>query len=66
MSNKKYQQHSEKQNNKISLLGRFGGAKFKAIMNSATLGEPKRLRPMIIWTMVEYFFVAHLTDLPLW
>jgi len=29
---------------------------FKAILNSATLGEPNRLRPMIIWTMLEYFF----------
>jgi len=56
MSNNKYEQYPEKQDNKASLWGRFGGAKFKAIMNSATLGQPKRLRPMIIWTIVEYFF----------
>jgi ATP-binding cassette subfamily B protein len=30
--------------------------KLNDIINSATLGQPKRLRPMIIWTMVEYFF----------
>ncbi len=29
--------------------------KFKTILNSATLGNPKRLRPMIGWTMLEYF-----------
>ncbi|MBN2695447.1 ABC transporter ATP-binding protein [bacterium] len=28
--------------------------KFMDVLNSATLGEPKRLRPMIIWTMIEY------------
>lgn len=28
---------------------------FKAILNSASLGEPKRFRPMILWTMIEYF-----------
>lgn len=30
--------------------------KLRDILNSATMGEPARLRPMIIWTMVEYFF----------
>ncbi|MFT3739348.1 MAG: ABC transporter ATP-binding protein [Breznakibacter sp.] len=30
--------------------------KFKDILNSATLGRPKRLRPMVAWTMIEYFF----------
>jgi ATP-binding cassette, subfamily B, bacterial IrtB/YbtQ len=30
--------------------------KFRDIINSATLGNPKRLRPMIMWTMLEYFF----------
>ena len=27
-----------------------------AALNSATMGEPKRLRPMIWWTIIEYFF----------
>jgi ATP-binding cassette subfamily B protein len=27
-----------------------------AALNSATMGNPKRLRPMIWWTIVEYFF----------
>jgi len=27
-----------------------------AIMSAATIGNPKRLRPMIIWTSLEYFF----------
>ena len=30
--------------------------KIKDIMNSATMGEKKRLRPMILWTFLEYFF----------
>ncbi len=30
--------------------------KLRDILNSATLGEPGRLRPMIVWTMLEYFF----------
>lgn len=29
---------------------------FKEIIKAATLGQPKRLRPMILWTMIEYFF----------
>jgi ATP-binding cassette subfamily B protein len=28
---------------------------FKAILNSATLGNPRRMYPMIGWTMLEYF-----------
>ena len=28
----------------------------KALMNAATLGHPKRLRSMIIWTVIEYAF----------
>lgn len=30
--------------------------KFKDILNSATMGQPGRLRPMIGWTMLEYLF----------
>ena len=30
--------------------------KIKSILNSATMGQPRRLRPMILWTMAEYFF----------
>jgi ATP-binding cassette subfamily B protein len=30
--------------------------KFSKALNSATMGQPKRFRPMIIWTMVEYLF----------
>jgi ATP-binding cassette subfamily B protein len=30
--------------------------KIKEIMNSATMGEKKRLRPMIFWTILEYSF----------
>lgn len=26
------------------------------ILNSATMGSPRRLRPLIWWTMAEYFF----------
>ena len=29
---------------------------FRQILSAATLGNPKRLRPMIGWTMLEYFF----------
>lgn len=29
---------------------------FKKILNSATMGHPERLRPMILWTILEYFF----------
>ena len=28
--------------------------KFSALVNSATLGNSKRLRPMILWTILEY------------
>lgn len=28
----------------------------KAMIDSATMGQPKRLRPMIIWTILEYIF----------
>lgn len=30
--------------------------KIKSILNSATMGQPRRLRPMILWTMAEFFF----------
>ncbi len=30
--------------------------KISAILNSATMGRPQRLRPMIWWTILEYFF----------
>lgn len=26
------------------------------ILNSATMGQPRRLRPLIGWTVAEYFF----------
>ena len=26
------------------------------ILNSATMGQPRRLRPLIWWTVAEYFF----------
>ncbi len=29
---------------------------FRAILDSATMGHPERLRPMIFWTITEYFF----------
>jgi ATP-binding cassette subfamily B protein len=29
--------------------------KISAVLNSATMGQPHRLRPMIWWTIVEYF-----------
>lgn len=29
---------------------------FLKILNSATMGQPRRLRPLIWWTVVEYFF----------
>lgn len=29
---------------------------FSKILNSATMGQPRRLRPMIYWTIAEYFF----------
>ena len=30
--------------------------KLSSILKSATMGQPDRLRPMIFWTIVEYFF----------
>lgn len=30
--------------------------KFKEMLSSATMGDTRRLRPMIIWTIIEYFF----------
>ncbi len=27
---------------------------YMALMKSATMGNPRRLRPMILWTMLEY------------
>lgn len=29
---------------------------FSKILNSATMGQPRRLRPLIWWTIAEYFF----------
>ena len=29
---------------------------FSKILNSATMGQPRRLRPLIYWTIAEYFF----------
>jgi ATP-binding cassette, subfamily B, bacterial IrtB/YbtQ len=29
---------------------------YQAVMNAATMGRPERLRPLITWTILEYFF----------
>jgi len=29
--------------------------KYSALINAATMGQPKRVRPLILWTVLEYF-----------